>query len=89
MKRTLMMLTLCWPSQSRLSRRAASNPQPIPSGTADRRPDPGQICSGHRREGGCREQTSRVSKGSFEIPAVGATGTAEIFEKARIVRGDN
>ena len=28
------------------------------------------------------KQTSRVSKGSFEIPAVGATGTAEIFEKA-------
>ncbi|MEK6321482.1 MAG: hypothetical protein AABN33_07345 [Acidobacteriota bacterium] len=28
------------------------------------------------------KQTSRVSKGSFEIPAVGASGTAEIFEKA-------
>lgn len=28
------------------------------------------------------KQTSRVSKGSFEIPAVGATGTAEIYEKA-------
>ncbi|MFY9558512.1 MAG: hypothetical protein WAV47_27760, partial [Blastocatellia bacterium] len=28
------------------------------------------------------KQTSRVSKGSFEIPAFGASGTAEIFEKA-------
>src|SRR6185295_18643117 len=28
------------------------------------------------------KHTTRVSKGSFEIPAVGATGTAEIFEKA-------
>ena len=28
------------------------------------------------------KQTSRVSKGTFEIPAVGAGGTAEIFEKA-------
>src|SRR5882762_240539 len=28
------------------------------------------------------KQTSRVSKGSFEIPAVGASGTAEIYEKA-------
>jgi zinc protease len=28
------------------------------------------------------KQTSRVSKGSFELPAFGASGTAEIFEKA-------
>ena len=28
------------------------------------------------------KQTSRVSKGTFEIAAFGATGTAEIFEKA-------
>src|SRR5262249_4267845 len=27
------------------------------------------------------KQTSRVSKGSFELPAFGASGTAEIFEK--------
>jgi outer membrane lipoprotein-sorting protein len=28
------------------------------------------------------KQTSRVSKGSFEIPAFGASGTAEVYEKA-------
>src|SRR5262245_2015519 len=28
------------------------------------------------------KQTSRVSKGTFEIPAFGATGTAEVYEKA-------
>jgi outer membrane lipoprotein-sorting protein len=28
------------------------------------------------------KQTTRVSKGSLEIPAVGASGTAEIYEKA-------
>lgn len=28
------------------------------------------------------KQTSRVSKGSFELPAFGASGTAEVFEKA-------
>lgn len=28
------------------------------------------------------KQTSRVSKGTFELPAFGASGTAEIFEKA-------
>jgi outer membrane lipoprotein-sorting protein len=28
------------------------------------------------------KQTSRVSKGSFELPAFGASGTAEVYEKA-------
>jgi zinc protease len=28
------------------------------------------------------KQTSRVSKGTFELPALGASGTAEVYEKA-------
>lgn len=79
MKRTLMtVLFISALAAMVLAQGAPQKPAPLP--TAD------QIIEKYVQAIGGKaaieKQTSRVSKGSFEIAAFGASGTAEIFEKA-------
>ena len=85
MKRTLMILTLC----SAIAvvafaqggqQKPATDAKPAALPTADQILDKYVQAIGGKAA--IEKQTSRVSKGSFEIPAVGASGTAEIYEKA-------
>jgi len=84
MKRTLMMLTLC--SVIAVAAFARGGQQKPATDSKAALPTVDQILDKYIQAIGGKaaieKQTSRVSKGSFEIPAVGATGTAEIFEKA-------
>lgn len=60
------------------SQKPASDAAPLP--TADQIVDKYVQAIGGKAA--IEKQTSRVSKGTFEIPAFGASGTAEQFEKA-------
>jgi len=63
-----------------------AQPKPAGAGTTAPLPTADQILDKYVQALGGKaaieKQTSRVSKGTFEIAAFGATGTAEIFEKA-------
>lgn len=85
MKRTLMILTLCSVIAVAAfaqggQQKPATDAKPATLPTADQILDKYVQAVGGKAA--IEKQTSRVSKGSFEIPAVGATGTAEIYEKA-------
>src|SRR5688572_7444771 len=85
MKRTLMILTLCSAIAVAAfaqggQQKPATEAKPAALPTADQILDKYVQAIGGKSA--IEKQTSRVSKGSFEIPAVGASGTAEIFEKA-------
>lgn len=84
MKRTLMIFALC--SAIAVAAFAQGGQQKPATDSKTALPTADQILDKYVQAMGGKtaieKQTSRVSKGSFEIPAVGATGTAEIFEKA-------
>ena len=85
MKRTLIIVTLSLSIAVAAfaqggQQKPATDPKPAALPTADQILDKYVQAIGGKAA--VEKQTSRVSKGSFEIPAVGATGTAEIFEKA-------
>lgn len=85
MKRTLIIVTLSLAIAVAAfaqggQQKPATDPKPAALPTADQILDKYVQAIGGKAA--VEKQTSRVSKGSFEIPAVGATGTAEIFEKA-------
>ncbi len=83
MKRTLTILTLCFAIA--VVARAQGGAQK-PAADAAALPSADQIIDKYVQAIGGKaaieKQTSRVSKGSLEIPAFGASGTAEVFEKA-------
>ena len=85
MKRTLTLLILC--SAIAITAFAQAGQQkPATDAKPAALPSVDQILDKYVQAMGGKaaieKQTSRVSKGTFEIAAFGATGTAEIFEKA-------
>src|SRR6266851_3595985 len=79
MKRTLMILTFC--SAIAVAAHARGGQQKPATDTKPALPTADQILDKYVQAIGGKaaveKQTSRVAKGSFEIPAVGASGTAE------------
>lgn len=84
MKRTLTILILC--SAIADTAFAQGAPKPAADGKPAALPTVDQILDKYVQAMGGKaaieKLTSRVSKGTFEIAAFGATGSAEIFEKA-------
>lgn len=86
MKRTLTILILCSAIAVAAFAQGGQQKPATDSKPAAALPSVDQILDKYVQAIGGKaaieKQTSRASKGSFDIPALGASGTAEIFEKA-------
>ncbi|HXG92195.1 MAG TPA: hypothetical protein VNN73_07465 [Blastocatellia bacterium] len=85
MKRTLTTLLLCLILGASAFAQGGQDKKPADSKPADA-PSVDQILNKYVEASGGKaaieKQTSRMAKGTFEIPAMGASGTAEVYEKA-------